>query len=81
MPRDESQRKPEKFKTKISDEAERKRREKTLDEAIENSDGFAVVCTENLNPDVLVMQPAEDWDPCDAAELLGPPKIRRIFGQ
>ena len=37
MPRDESQRKPEKFKTKISDEAERKRREMALDEAIENT--------------------------------------------
>ena len=37
MPQDESQRKSEKFKMKISDEAERNRREKALDEAIENT--------------------------------------------
>jgi hypothetical protein len=37
MPQNESQRKLEKFKTKICDEAERKRREKALDEAIENT--------------------------------------------
>ena len=36
-PQNESQRKPDKFKTKISDEAERQRREKALDEAIENT--------------------------------------------
>lgn len=37
IPRDEAHRKYEKFKTKISDEAERKRREMALDEAIENT--------------------------------------------
>lgn len=37
IPRDEAQQKSEKFKTKISDEAERKRREKALDDAIENT--------------------------------------------
>jgi hypothetical protein len=37
IPQKESQRKPEKLKTNIGDEAELKRREKALDEAIENS--------------------------------------------
>jgi hypothetical protein len=37
LPQGESQRKLEKFKKKISDEAERKRRENALDEAIENT--------------------------------------------
>jgi hypothetical protein len=37
MPRDEAQRKPEKFEKKISDEAKRKSCEKALDEAIENT--------------------------------------------
>ena len=37
MPQNESQQKSEKFITKISDEAERKRGEKVLDEAIENT--------------------------------------------
>jgi hypothetical protein len=37
MPQTESQRKSEKFITKISDEAERKRGENALDEAIENT--------------------------------------------
>jgi len=37
MPQNESQRISEKFKTEISDAAERKRREKALDEAIENT--------------------------------------------
>ena len=36
-PQNESQRKPEKFKTKINDETERQRCEKALDEAIENT--------------------------------------------
>jgi hypothetical protein len=31
---------------------------------------------QNLNPDVLMMEPAEDWYRCDAADLLRPPKIR-----
>jgi hypothetical protein len=34
-----------------------------------------------LNPDVLMMKPAEDWYRCDAAELLRPAKIRSIFIQ
>jgi len=37
MPRDELQRNAENIKKKISDEAERKRRENALDEAIENT--------------------------------------------
>jgi hypothetical protein len=37
IPQNEAQRKSEKPKTNISDEAEHKRREKALDEAIENS--------------------------------------------
>ena len=37
MPHDESQRKDEKLKKKISDEVELKRREKAFDEAIENT--------------------------------------------
>jgi hypothetical protein len=37
MPQSETQRKSEKFITKISDEAECNRREKALDEAIENT--------------------------------------------
>ena len=37
MPQNESQQKSKKFITKISDEAERKRGEKVLDEAIENT--------------------------------------------
>ena len=37
MPQNETQQKSEKFITKISDEAERKRGEEVLDEAIENT--------------------------------------------
>jgi len=37
IPRDKAQQNSEKVKTKISDEAERKRREEALDEAIENT--------------------------------------------
>jgi hypothetical protein len=37
MSQNDTQQNPEKLRTKISDEAERKRREKALDEAIENS--------------------------------------------
>ena len=36
---------------------------------------------QNLNPDVLMMEPAEDWYRCDAADLLRPPKIWSIFIQ
>jgi len=37
MSQNDTQQNPEKLKTKIGDEAERKRREKALDEAIENT--------------------------------------------
>ena len=40
-----------------------------------------VVPIQNLNPDVLMVEPAEDWYCCDAAELLRPPKIRSVFIQ
>jgi len=40
-----------------------------------------VVLSQNLNPDVLMMQSAEDWYRCDGAELLRAPKIRRILVQ
>jgi hypothetical protein len=36
---------------------------------------------QNLNPDVLMVDTAEDRYRCDAAELLRPPKIRSIFIQ
>jgi hypothetical protein len=39
-------------------------------------DRRAAVPIQNLNPDVLMMEPAEDWYRCDAAELLRPPKTR-----
>jgi hypothetical protein len=42
---------------------------------------FFVVPIQNLNPDVLMVEPAEDWYRCDAAELLRPPKIRSVFIQ
>jgi len=42
--------------------------------------GLAVL-TQNLNPDILMMQPAKDWNRCDASELLGAPKVRSIFIQ
>src|ERR1700676_5087918 len=37
----------------------------------------APVPSQNLNPDILMMKPAEDWYCCDAADLLRTPKIRR----
>ena len=40
-----------------------------------------VVPIQNLNPDVSMVEPAEDWYRCDAAEPLRPPKIRSIFIQ
>ena len=40
-----------------------------------------VVLIQNLKPDILMMQPAEDWNRCDAADLLRRPKIRSIFIQ
>ena len=39
------------------------------------------VPSQNLNPDILMMKPAEDWYCCDAAHLLRTPKIRRILAQ
>jgi hypothetical protein len=39
------------------------------------------VLSKNLNPDILVMESAEDWYRCDGAELLSAPKIRRILVQ
>jgi hypothetical protein len=40
-----------------------------------------LVPSQKLSPDVLVMESAEDRDRCNAAELLGSPKIWRIFSQ
>ena len=40
-----------------------------------------VVLSQNLNPDVLVMKPTENWYACDVAELLRASKIRRILVQ
>ena len=40
-----------------------------------------VVPIQKLNPDVLMVDTAEDRYRCDAAELLRPPKIRSIFIQ
>ena len=36
------------------------------------------VAIQNLNPEVLMVEPAEDWYRCDAAELLRPPKMRSV---
>jgi hypothetical protein len=38
------------------------------------SSGRIVVPGQNLKPDVLMMEPAEDWYRCDAADLLGTAK-------
>jgi len=43
--------------------------------------GMMAVPIENLNPDVLMMEPAEDSYRCDAAELLSRSKIWSIFIQ
>jgi hypothetical protein len=51
-------------------------------ESIEKSGDLpcpAVVPIQNLNTDVLMMETAEDWYRCNAAELLRPPKIRSVF--
>ena len=40
-----------------------------------------VVLSQNLDPDILMMQPTQNCDACDAAELLGAPKIRRFLVQ
>jgi hypothetical protein len=38
---------------------------------------LSVLClSKTLNPDVLMMEPAEDWYRSDAAGLLRPPKIQ-----
>jgi hypothetical protein len=47
----------------------------------ENIEIFDPVPIENLNPDVLMMDPAEDRYRSDAAELLDPPKIWSILIQ
>ncbi len=39
------------------------------------------VPVQNLKPHVLMMQAAEDWYHCDAADLLRRPKIWSIFLQ
>jgi hypothetical protein len=39
------------------------------------------VTPENLNPDILMMQPTKNWDGCDGAELLDAPEIRRVLVQ
>jgi hypothetical protein len=41
----------------------------------------APVLSQNLNPDILMMQPAKDWNRCDASGLLRAPKVRSIFIQ
>ena len=42
---------------------------------------FRVLPVQNLNPDVLMMEHAEDWYSCDAAGLLSPSKMWSIFIQ
>ena len=37
--------------------------------------------SQNLNANVLVMEPSEDWDRCDAAVLLPPPELCGILLQ
>jgi hypothetical protein len=39
------------------------------------------VCTENLNPDIVVMESAEDGERFDASGPLNRARDRRIFGQ
>lgn len=39
----------------------------------------AGLATQNLNPDVLMMEPAQDWYRGDAADLLTTPKIWSII--
>jgi hypothetical protein len=40
---------------------------------------YVVVPIQNLNPDVLMTEPAEDWSRRDAADLLPPPEIWSIL--
>ena len=65
-------------------------RERLLVERLEFADlGFTrssgtadrPVPSQNLNPDILMMEPAEDWYRCDSADILSRPKIRSIFIQ
>ncbi len=42
---------------------------------------FKAVPIQNLNPDILMMQPAKDRYRCDTADPLRPAKIRSIFIQ
>jgi hypothetical protein len=39
------------------------------------------VLSQNLNANILMMQPAEDWDRCDAAELVPPPELWNVLLQ
>jgi hypothetical protein len=43
--------------------------------------GLIPVPGQKIDPDVLMMEPAEDWYCCDASGLLRTPKIRCILGQ
>jgi hypothetical protein len=70
MPQNESQQKSEKFITKISDEAERKRGEEVLDEAIENtfpaSDPVSAeqpfhAHNSKIHPPLLPSRPPSEW--------------------
>jgi hypothetical protein len=56
----------------------------TLDLLYKNRSPATIVPVpiQNLNPDVLMMEPPlDDWYRCDVADLLRPPKIRSIFIQ
>ena len=70
IPQGESQRKLEQLKKKISDEAERKRRENALDEAIENtfpaSDPVSAeqpfhAHNSKIHPPLLPSRPPSEW--------------------
>ena len=70
MPQNESQQKSENFITKISDEAERKRGEEVLDEAIENtfpaSDPVSAeqpfhARNSKIHPPLLPSRPPSEW--------------------
>jgi len=37
------------------------------------------VPSQKLNPDILMMKPAEDWYRCDAADLLRTPKFWNVL--
>ncbi|MGD0076357.1 MAG: hypothetical protein ABSD31_18780 [Candidatus Binataceae bacterium] len=42
-------------------------------------DELVAVPSQKLNPDILVMQPTQNWDGCDGAALVRAPNIRRIL--